>query len=104
MSIKFASYLHHNKSPTVPWTVQWTVDLQSITPTVRHVASIRSLVFKNNDAAWLLKEEDIDNGIFIKSISQIINNPNLLKKFSFNNIRLRKPLAAKKLKKLILSL
>ena len=50
------------------------------------------------------KEEDIDNGIFIKSISQIINNPNLLKKFSLNNRRLRKPLAAEKLKKLILSL
>ena len=63
-----------------------------------------ALVLKNNDAAWLLKEEDIDNGIFIKSISQIINNPNLLKKFSLNNRRLRKPLAAKKLKKLILSL
>ena len=52
-------------------------------------------ILKNNDAAWLLKEEDIDNGIFIKSISQIINNPNLLNKFSLNNIRLRKPLAAK---------
>ena len=63
-----------------------------------------ALVFKNNDAAWLLKEEDIDNGILIKSISQIINNPNLLKKFSLNNRKLRKPLAAKKLKKLILSL
>ena len=63
-----------------------------------------ALILKNNDAAWLLKEEDIDNGIFIKSISQIINNPNLLNKFSLNNIRLRKPLAAKKLKKLILSL
>lgn len=61
-------------------------------------------VLKNNDAAWLLKEEDIDNGVFIKSISQIINNPNLLKKFSLNNRKLRKPLAAKKLKKLILSL
>ena len=47
---------------------------------------------------------NIDNGIFIKSIFQIINNPNLLKKFSLNNKRLRKPLAAKKLKKLILSL
>ena len=63
-----------------------------------------ALVLKNNDAAWLLKEEDIDNGTFIQSISQIINNPNLLKKFSLNNRRLRKPLAAKKLKKLILSL
>ncbi len=61
-------------------------------------------ILKNNEAAWLLKEEDIDNGIFIKSLSQIINNPNLLKKFSLNNKRLRKPLAAKKLKKLILSL
>ncbi len=59
---------------------------------------------KNNDAAWLLKEEDIDNGIFIKSISQIINSPNLLKKFSLNSKRLRKPAAAKNLKKLILSL
>ena len=63
-----------------------------------------ALILKNNDAAWLLKEEDIDNGTFIKSISQIINNPNLLNKFSLNNIRLRKPLAAMKLKKLILSL
>ena len=63
-----------------------------------------ALVLKNNDAAWLLKEEDIDNGFFIKSISQIINNPNLLKKFSLNNRRLRKPLAAEQLKKLILSL
>ena len=63
-----------------------------------------ALVLKNNDAAWLLKEEDIDNGIFIKSLSQIIIKPNLLKKFSLNNIRLRKPSAAKKLKKLILSL
>ncbi len=63
-----------------------------------------ALVFKNNDSAWLLKEEDIDNGTFVKSISQIINNPNLLKKFSLNNRRLRKPQAAKKLKKLILSL
>ena len=63
-----------------------------------------ALVLKNKNAAWILKEEDIDNGIFIKSISQIINNPNLLNKFSLNNIRLRKPLAAKKLKKIILSL
>ena len=63
-----------------------------------------ALVLKNNNAAWLLKEEDIDNGTFIQSISQIINNPNLLNKFSLNNIRLRKPLAAKKLKELILSL
>ena len=63
-----------------------------------------ALVLKNNDAAWLLKEEDIDNGTFIQSISRIINNPNLLKKFSLNNRKLRKPLAAKKLKKLILSL
>ncbi len=63
-----------------------------------------AIVIKNNNAAWLLKEEDIDNGIFIKSISQIINNPNLLKKFSLNSRRLRKPIAAKNLKKLILSL
>ena len=63
-----------------------------------------ALVFKNNDAAWLLKEDDIDSGFFIKSLSQIINRPDLLKKFSLNNRRLRKPLAAKKLKKLILSL
>ena len=32
-----------------------------------------ALILKNNDAAWL-KEEDIDNGIFIQLISQIINN------------------------------
>tara|TARA_Y100000589_G_C27088457_1_gene602819 strand:+ start:23 stop:1117 length:1095 start_codon:yes stop_codon:yes gene_type:complete len=63
-----------------------------------------ALVLKNNNAAWLLKEEDIDNGFLFKSISQIINKPNLLKKLSFNNKRLRKPLAAIKLKKLILSL
>ena len=63
-----------------------------------------ALILKNNDAAWLLNEEDIDNGSFIKSISQIINNPDLLKKFSLNNKRLKKPLAARKLKKLILSL
>ena len=63
-----------------------------------------ALVFKNNNAAWLLKEEDIENGSFVKSISKIINKPDLLKKFSLNNKRLRKPLAAKKLKNLILSL
>ena len=63
-----------------------------------------ALVLKNNNAAWLLKEEDIDNGFLFKSISQIINKPNLLEKLSFNNKRLRKPLAAIKLKKLILSL
>ena len=63
-----------------------------------------ALVFKNNDAAWLLKEEDIDNGFFFEAISQIINKPDLLKKFSFNNRRFRKQLAAKKLKELILSL
>ena len=63
-----------------------------------------ALVLKNNDAAWLLNEEDVDNGSFIKSISQKINNPDLLKKFSLNNKRLKKPLAARKLKKLILSL
>ncbi len=63
-----------------------------------------ALVLKNNDAAWLLKEEDIDNDTFIQLISQIINNPNLLKKFSLNNRRLSKPQAAKRLKKLILSL
>ena len=63
-----------------------------------------ALVLKNNDAAWLLKEEDIDNGSFVKLISKIINKPDLLKKFSLNNRRLIKPLASKKLKKLILSL
>ncbi len=63
-----------------------------------------ALAFKNNNAAWLLKEDDIDNGYFIKSISKIINNPDLLKKFALNNRRLRKPLAANKLKNLILSL
>ena len=63
-----------------------------------------ALVFKNNNAAWLLKEEDIENGSFVQSISKIINKPDLLKKFSLNNRRLRKPLAAKKLKNLILSL
>ena len=63
-----------------------------------------ALVFKNNDAAWLLKEEDIDNGFFLESISQIINKPDLLKIFSFNNRRFRKQLAAKRLKELILSL
>ena len=63
-----------------------------------------ALVFKNNNAAWLLKEEDIDNGSFVKSISKIINKPDLLKKFALNNRRLRKPFAAKKLKNLILSL
>ena len=63
-----------------------------------------ALVFKNNNAAWLLQEEDIDNGFFIKLISQILNKQDLLKKLSLNNRRLRKPLAAEKLKKLILSL
>ena len=52
----------------------------------------------------IITKEDIDNGSFVKSISKIIKKPDLLKKFSLNNIRLRKPLAAKKLKKLILSL
>ncbi len=63
-----------------------------------------ALFFKNNNAAWLLKEEDIDNGSFVKAISKIINKPDLLTKFAFNNRRLGKPLAAKKLKNLILSL
>ncbi len=62
-----------------------------------------ALVFKNNNAAWLQKEDDIDNGHFIKSLSQIIKQPALLEKFSSNNRRLRKPLAAKNLKKIILS-
>ena len=63
-----------------------------------------ALVFKNNNAAWLLKEEDIDSGSFVKSISKIINKPDLLKKFALNNKRLGKPFAAKRLKNLILSL
>ncbi len=63
-----------------------------------------ALVIKNNNAAWLLKEEDIYNGSIVKSISKIINKPDLLKKFALNNRRLGKPLAAKKLKNLILSL
>ena len=58
---------------------------------------------KNNKAAWILKEDDID-GYFTKFLSQIIKQPDLLKKFSSNNRRLRNPLAAKKLKKIILSL
>ena len=63
-----------------------------------------ALVFKNNKAAWILKEDDIENGYFTKFLSQIIKKPDLLKKFSSNNRRLRNPLAAKKLKKIILSL
>jgi UDP-N-acetylglucosamine--N-acetylmuramyl-(pentapeptide) pyrophosphoryl-undecaprenol N-acetylglucosamine transferase len=63
-----------------------------------------ALFFKNNNTAWLLKEEDIDNGSFVKAISKIINQPDLLTKFALNNRRLRKPLAARKLKNLILSL
>ena len=63
-----------------------------------------ALVLKNNNAAWLLKEEDIDNGSFVKLISKIINKPDLLKKFALNNRRIGKPLASKKLKNLILSL
>ena len=63
-----------------------------------------ALVFKNNKAAWILKEDDIENGYFTKFLSQIIKKPDLLKKFSSNNRRLRNPLAAEKLKKIILSL
>ena len=61
-------------------------------------------VFKNNNAAWLLKEDDIDNGNFILTLSRIIKQPSLLEKYSSNNRKLRKPSAAKKLKKIILSL
>ncbi len=63
-----------------------------------------ALVFKNNKAAWVFKEDDLDNGSFIKSLSQIINQPDLLKKFSSNNRRFRKPKATENLKKLILGL
>ena len=63
-----------------------------------------ALVFKNSNAAWILKEDDVENGFFVKFLSQIIYQPDLLIKFSFNNRKFSKPLAAKKLKKLILSL
>ncbi len=63
-----------------------------------------ALVFKKNNVAWVLKEDDIDNGFFINSICQIINKPDLLKKYSLNSRRFRKPLASKRLKELILSL
>ena len=63
-----------------------------------------ALVFKNNNAAWLLKEDDIDNGLFFNSLMNVISQPDILKELSFNNRRLRKPLAANKLKKIILDL
>ncbi len=63
-----------------------------------------ALVLKKNNAAWLFKEEDIDSGIFLKSLIQILNQPDLLKKFSFNNKSLGKPFAAERFKEIILSL
>lgn len=63
-----------------------------------------ALVLKNKNAAWVFKEDDIDNGFFTRSLSQIINHPDLLIKISTNNKKLRDPLAAKKFKKIILSL
>ena len=63
-----------------------------------------ALAFKNNNAGWLLKEDDIDNGFFYKSLIHLMNKPELLKEFSANNRRLGKPLAAERLKKIISSL
>ena len=63
-----------------------------------------ALVLKKNNAAWIFNEEDINNGIFLKSLIQIITKPELLKQFSFNNKSLGKPLASERFKEIILGL
>ncbi len=63
-----------------------------------------ALVLKKNKAAWIFNEEDIGSGIFLKRLSKIITQPELLKQFSFNNKNLGKPFASQRLKEIILSL
>lgn len=63
-----------------------------------------ALVFKNNKAAWIFGENDIDNGFFLKSLIDIINDKNLLRKFSKNKKNISKPDAAKKFKEIIMKL
>ena len=43
-----------------------------------------ALFFKNKKAAWMFKEEDLDNGSFLKFLSHVITNSTLLKLYSIN--------------------
>ena len=63
-----------------------------------------ALVLKKNNAAWIFNEEDIGTDTFLKALSQIISQPELLKQFSFNNKNLGKPFASQSFKEIILGL
>ena len=63
-----------------------------------------ALVLKKNNAAWIFNEEDIGTDSFLKALSQIISQPELLKQFSFNNKNLGKPFASQRFKEIILGL
>ena len=54
-----------------------------------------ALFFKNKKAAWMFKEEDLDNGSFLKFLSHVITNSTLLKLYSINLKKLRREICKK---------
>ena len=65
---------------------------------------LNALKFKDKNAAWIFKEEDIVSGLFLEFLKSILITPAALKEASKNIRKLAKPNASDKLTKLIVGL